>query len=318
MKPSESPPATTEDAGVPLRVRFVPLWGWLFVGTVVFAQTFLATRLWGGWNARALLQLFAFQIFFLPRIFLLATGISMALALVLDRLVRWIARPMAQRWLRPIKLIPPETEIPLYLRPSERQLLHMAARRKADHLWEPGWLVLTDDRLLWLSGVWRTIAWEIDARDADHPIANRVRRGESPRWFGGLVVGVPPRVLIERDAEDKNGQVTETLAMIDPAGLEAFLRPGSNHGEESMETLLAIDAEKSVRTSAAAPAENPIEPAAWKVTPCEARPNLPPRRDYGRTCRVLKSGQAPAERNPGAEVSAKADFVNLPPRRDFR
>jgi len=317
MKACESPPATSEDATVPLRVRFGPLWGWLFVGTVVFAQTFLATRLWGGWNARALAQLIAMQIFFLPRIFLLASGISLGLAFALSRMVRWIARPMAERWLRPIKLLPPETEIALYLRTSERPLLSQAARRKADHLWEPGWLILTDNRLLWFSGVWRTIVWDIDALDPDRPIAKRVGRGDSPRWFGGLVVGLPPRMLVERDAEDRNGRVTEVLAMINPAGLEDFLCSGSNQGDELVEIYAPLDPERSSRSMAAAPAEKPIEPTDWKPTPSEGKPKLPPRRNYDRTGPTRSPAQAPAARNTGTDVKPKSSIVNLPPRRDF-
>lgn len=317
MKALDSPPSIPERTVVPLRVRFYPLWGWFFVGTVLFAQSFLVSRLWGGWNAMALLQLLAFQILFLPRIVLLAGGISLGLTLLSSRLVHLIARPMARRWLEPTSVLPPASEIPLYLRTGERPLMQIAARRKADHVWEPGWLIVTDSRLVWLSGIWRTVIWDMDIRDSGEPAATRIRLGRSPRWFGGYVVGVPPRVLVEREDAATKARTTEVLAMIDPDSFEAFLNAGDATSEEEADELSPRAAAELTRAEPETPAESPETGSNPAGAGPAMRPQLPPRRDY--TKKRPKRTRAQAQSPRAHETPAKrfVGKVELPPRRNL-
>ncbi len=317
MKAFDSPPAIPERTVVPLRVRFYPLWGWFFVGTVLFAQSFLVSRLWGGWNAMALLQLLAFQILFLPRIVLIAGGISLGLTVLSSRLVHLIARPMARRWLEPTSVLPPASEIPLYLRTGERPLIQIAARRKADQLWEPGWLIVTESRLVWLSGIWRTVMWDMDFRDSGEPAATRVRLGRSPRWFGGYVVGVPPRVLVEREDAATKALTTEVLAMIDPNGFEAFLNAGDETPEEEADELSHRAAAELTRPAPETPAASSETGSKPAVAGPAMRPQLPPRRDY--TKKRPKRTRAQAQSHRARETPAKrfVGKVELPPRRNL-
>ena len=176
-----------------MRVRLGPLLRWFFMGFLLFAELFLASRLWAGWRPRALARVLAVQIFFAPRLMLFSLGFALFATFVAERMVRWIARPMAARWLTPTVGLPPETELPLFLRMGETIQTSTPARHKTEQGWEPGWLVLTDQRLFWLSGIWRTAAWELDAAQ---PLAHRLQAGPVPRWLGGYVVGMPPRLII--------------------------------------------------------------------------------------------------------------------------
>lgn len=319
MKAFDSPPSIPERTVVPLRVRFYPLWGWFFVGSVLFAQSFLVSRLWGGWNAMALLQLVAFQILFLPRIVLLAGGISLGLTLLSSRLVHWIARPMARRWFEPTSVLPPASEIPLYLRTGERPQLQIAARRKADHVWEPGWLIVTESRIVWLSGIWRTVIWDVDTLESGEPLAAHVRLGHSPRWFGGYVVGAPPRVYVERDDANSMGHPPEVLAMADPYGFADFLRAGAetqaDHADEP--DPVPQVSENPIRPeveAAAASSETDTAPAPAKSP---ERPQLPPRRDY--TKKRPKRTRVKADAGKTDKPAAKrfVGKVELPPRRNL-
>ncbi len=318
MYPAHNPPSFSERPKVPLRVRFYPLWWWYFVACVLVAQSFLVTRLWGGWNAIALLQLVAFQVIFLPRIALIAVGVSLGLTLLTSRLVNWIARPMATRWLAPVSILPPASEIPLYLRTGERPLLQVPGRRKAQNMWEPGWLVLTDDRLLWFSGIWRTVCWEIDAHDPALPVESRVFIGQAARWFGGYVVGMPPRLNLERDEHTKDTAITEVLAIADPAGFIHALalarnpvidRPQAVSEEPEPESRSQVDLPPVRRTGRSA-----------RVNPKPAQsghPKLPPLRDYSRArFRDAKPGDL-KETGPALTVETIAGTVVLPPRREW-
>lgn len=195
-RPSPQPTAASSSPHPHLRVRLGPLLRWFFVGFLLFAELFLASRVWAGWRPQALARVLAVQIFFAPRLMLISLGFALVATLVAERMVRWIARPMTRRWLTPTIGLPPETELPLYLRMGERIQFASPARHKTAQGWEPGWLVLSDQRLLWLSGIWRTIAWELAAADPADPLPARLEPGPVPRWLGGYVVGMPPRLVV--------------------------------------------------------------------------------------------------------------------------
>ena len=315
MKALDSPPSIPERAVVPLRVRFYPLWGWFFVGSVLFAQSFLVSRLWGGWNAMALLQLVAFQILFLPRIVLLAGGISLGLTLLSSRLVHWIARPMARRWFEPTSVLPPASEIPLYLRTGERPLLRIAARRKANQLWEPGWLIVTENRIVWLSGIWRTVIWDVDILESGKPLAARVHLGHSPRWFGGYVVGAPPRVYVERNDAGTMGHPPEVLAMVDPYGFADFLRGGAATQTDHAEVPSPQVPEDVTRPEAETPVASPETGAAPAPAKSASRPQLPPRRDYTKKRPKRTRTKPDAGITDEPPVKTFVGKVELPPRR---
>lgn len=318
MNPSDNPLPFTERPQVPLRVRFYPLWWWYFVGCVLVAQTFLATRLWGGWNAMALLQLVAFQVIFLPRIALIAAGVSLGFTLVTSRLVHWIARPMATRWLAPLSILPPASEIPLYLRTGERPLISIPGRRRLQNMWEPGWLIVTEDRLLWLSGIWRTVCWDIDARDPAQGLESHVRLGRTSRWFGGYVVGMPPRLIAERDDNSENLAIAEVLAIADPAGF--------------VDALAGFEKSVIDRTNPGTTAQEPessfqvdLSPPRFREHPRiqisqhagSAHPALPPSRDYSRN-RVRRDRVNEPERvEKPPRAGTIVGSVVLPPRREW-
>lgn len=319
MKPQDIPQPFPEHADVPLRVRFYPLWMWFFVGTMLFAQTFIATRLWGGWNARALVHLVAIQLIFLPRVILLAIAISLGLTLMSSRLVRWIARPMSRKWLNPTRLIPAEPEIPLFLRTGESPIASIPGRRKTDQLWEPGWLVLTDNRLLWISGIWRTICWEIDPYDPEHPLTERVRVDRSPRWFGGYVVGMPPHLIADLGETREDSPTSETLAIAGPDEFMRFLTAAIEGEElpgepESMEPL----AQPPADDTQAQPTDDVPRNDSKIRRNVTGRIQLPPLRDYSK--RRVKRPPPPVSQ-PASDQPAAPEIVRnivLPPRRRYR
>lgn len=325
MKHPGNPQTFPERNAMNLRVRFYPLWGWFFVTTVLLAQTYLATRLWGGWNALALLQLVAFQLIFLPRIVLIAAGISLGLTILSSRLVRWIAHPLAIKWFTPLSLIPPESEITLYLRTGERAIAQIPGRRRTERTWEPGWLILTNSRLVWLSGIWRTICWEIDFRDPARPLLSCVGLGRTPRWFGGYVVGVPPRLIALHDHSPNENPTRDVLAIADPAGflqMIGSIPPGGVVPDRSITTFTEADT-FSVDDSNAMTKQAPAE----RSTP--AKIELPPPRDYSRTRRRKGTSAERREESkndteptqvptpePDRQVRSVRGIV-LPPRRNY-
>lgn len=318
MNPSDNPPSFAERPQVPLGVRFYPLWWWYFVGCVLVAQTFLVTRLWGGWDALALLQLVAFQVIFLPRIALIAAGISLGLTLLTSRMVRWIARPMATRWLAPLSILPPASEIPLYLRTGERPLIQVPGRCRVQNIWEPGWLIVTDDRLLWLSGIWRTVRWEIDASDPEWLLEWHVRIGRTPRWFGGYVVGMPPRLIAERDDDTESKTIAEVLALADPAGFVQALSSLRNPAVDPEETEASTTvAETSTKVELPPLRRSGTTSARGLQSTGSRHTALPPPRDYSR--KRVRRGRGTA-REGGETVPRAGTLVGsvmLPPRREW-
>lgn len=318
MNPADNPQPFAERPQVPLRVRFYPLWWWYFVGSVLVAQTFLATRLWGGWNAIALLQLVAFQVIFLPRIALIAAGVSLALTLLTSRMVRWIARPMAIRWLAPMSILPPASEIPLYLRTGERPLIQVPGRRRVQNIWEPGWLIVTEDRMLWLSGIWRTVCWDIDAPDPKWLLESHVRLGRTSRWFGGYVVGMPPRLIAERDDDKENSTLTEVLAIVDPAGfiqaLTSIGNPLVERTESETASSLAV-----TRLEVELPPLRRSGPSQAKISHAAGSPHpaLPPLRDYSRNRVHRGRGKAHEGGENVPRAGTIVGAVMLPPRREW-
>jgi len=199
---------------------------WFFLGFFLFAQLYLATRLWGGWRPQALARLLAIQLFFTPRLLFAGFAFSAFATVFAERLVRWIARPLSAKWLSPTKGLPAESELPLFVRVGETIEIPFRARRKAEHGWEPGWLILTDQRLFWLSGVWQMTAWEIDRRNPNDPIMTRLDLQTPAQWLAGFVVGMPPRIEIQmKPTAYPEDDHLETIAMADPQKLLEHLDP---------------------------------------------------------------------------------------------
>lgn len=317
MNPSDNPQSFPERNQVPLRVRFYPLWLWYFVGCLLVAQTFLVTRLWGGWNAMALLQLVAFQVIFLPRIALIAVGASLGLTLLTSRLVSWIARPMAVRWLAPLSILPPESEIPLYLRTGERPLIQVPGRRKVQTAWEPGWLIVTEGRLIWLSGIWRTVCWDIDTDDSAWPLESRVRPGRTSRWFGGYVVGMPPRLIAERYDDAENALITEVLAIADPAGFMKSLAEIRNPVCPPEPSVPSAPGAVSDSLVDLPPRRGLSSPVPTAQSAGSSHPALPPLRDYA-SSRVRRGRTRGSSENVKPQrVGTIVGAVVLPPRREW-
>ena len=75
------------------------------------------------------------------------------------------------------------------MRIGETIELATTGRRKTENKWEPGWLIISTERMFWLSGVWRMTAWEIERTTLDIPLTARLSLADGPRWLGGFVVG---------------------------------------------------------------------------------------------------------------------------------
>ena len=210
-----------------LRVRFGPLFRWFFVGFFLFAEIYLASRVWGGWQAKALGRLLAIQIFFAPRLLFAGFAFAAFATVFTDRLVKWVARPLSARWLTPIKGLPAESELPLFLRVGERLEKAFRSRRKIDHGWEPGWLLITDQRLFWLSGVWRVISFELPRGVSSDPVLSHLDFVPAPSWLAGFVVGMPPRILVDmNNTPYSENSYYETIALASPQELLEHLQPG--------------------------------------------------------------------------------------------
>jgi hypothetical protein len=314
-----SPTINPHELGeVPLRVRFFPLWRWYFLGSFLCVETYLASRFWGGWDVVALLRILAIQVVFAPRLMLIAAAGSLVLTLLSDRLIRWIARPMSRRWLSPRDSMPPEAELTLYLRVGETTQEAFRGRIRTEFGWSPGWLVLTDLRLFWLSGIWRTIVWEIDRAESGDTFATRLSLTRPPRWLGGFVVGMPPRVVVERASAATPTAQAETIALQAPDHLLKAVAP--------------IETEQT-HAFVATPA-NPIQPpdsagthqraTDWAAITCDASakrtPNgveLPRRRDL----RSIARGRMPSVDDGETKrdrIENAANGVTLPPRRRLK
>lgn len=240
-----------------LRVRFGPLMRWFFIAFFLLAQLYLATRLWAGWRPRALARVLVMQLFFTPRLVFAGFAFSAISTIFAERFVRWIARPTSRMWLSPTKGLPEETELPLFIRVGEQLEIPFRARRKGEHGWEPGWLILTDQRLFWLSGVWRTTQWELDRQNPLEPILDRLEFQTPPRWLGGYVVGMPPRICFQmRPTAYSENDHAETVALAEPQTLLEHLDP----------ELAAL-----IRDEAAAATAKPAKPVKTRQ-PVQVRP----------------------------------------------
>lgn len=292
----------------PLRVRKGPLLRWFFVGFLLFAEVFLASRVWAGWRPPALARVFAVQIFFAPRLMLFSLGFALFATLLAERMVHWIARPMTSRWLSPTVGLPPESELPLYLKMGETIQKSTPARHKTEHGWEPGWLILTDQRLFWLSGIWRSTTWELDRIDPEDSITDRLELGPVPRWLGGYVVGMPPRLIVHLSptayAEDGRDELValahphEFLQLMEQAA-QRLDQPEPVHEEPVIASVRAM--------GPSLPANHPLE---------LRNVSLPPRRQR-------QPRPEPVRRRPPVERSKPiaghhplaVRGVTLPPRR---
>ena len=298
--PSSSPRFTNL---VPLRVRFGPLLRWFFLGFFLFAEIFLATRLWNGWQIQAIGRLLAVQIFFAPRLLFAGFAFSAFATVMAERMVRWIARPLSTKWLKPSTGLPLESELPLHMRVGEAIELATTGRRKTENKWEPGWLIISTERMFWLSGVWRMTAWEIERTTLDIPLTARLSLADGPRWLGGFVVGMPPRLIVHLSptayAEDEH---QETIALADLEAIFQHLDP------ESYLVAEPTDPEPLI-----APPSQPVQ-LSDRPSPLEVRGViLPPRRVVQQKVRpeMVKPPLRPVSKQDPLEVRG----VMLPPRR---
>lgn len=296
---------------VALKVRFVALMRWFFVGFLIFAETFLATRVWAGWRPQAVARVVAVQIFFAPRLMGFALGFAFVATLLAERMVRWIARPLSRSWLAPTRGLPPESELPLYLKVGETIETPIRGRRKTEHGWEPGWLILTDRRLFWLSGVWQMTGWELDRTLLN---ISHLHQGPAPRWLGGYVVGMPGRLFVQTAPDKASGTtIRQEVAIADPDALLRRLGLTKQLVDTGHEPSGAEVATKPPRHLPSVRALNQRKPGQ---SPLEEREiTLPPRR-------VPKPKPVPAgmPKVAGLSSSAQADplvlrGVTLPPRR---
>lgn len=310
------PQPTLNSAGqVALKVRFVALMRWFFVGFLIFAETFLATRVWAGWRPQAVARVVAVQIFFAPRLMGFALGFAIVATFLAERMVRWIARPLCRKWLSPMRGLPPESELPLYLKVGETIETPIRGRRKTEHGWEPGWLILTDRRLFWLSGIWQMTAWELDRPLLDTNPAEFLHQGTAPRWLGGYVVGMPGRLFVAMAPGVASDTTTwHEVAIADPdAVIQRFGTTEHSPNAEADEQQVGEAAIKSTRRLPLVSGLNRRRPGQ---SPLEVRGiALPPRR-------VVKPKPVPAAspNTVGLSRSVQADpltlhGVTLPPRR---
>ncbi len=234
-----------------LKVRFGRLLRWYFFGCFLLIQILIANRIWGGWRPLALARMLAIQLFFTPRILLGCLVFSIITAVISERLIRWIAQPLCVRWLTPNRGLPAESELPLFIRVGEVIEKSFRARIKAEHSWEPGWLILTDQRLFWLSGIWRTTSWEVDRRLPSDPVIGRIDLQRPPKWLAGFVVGLPPRVRVHmKPTSYPEDDRFELLALGEPESLLDCLDP---------------DLVQAVRTEHAGAEQNPLQPFSCEI-----------------------------------------------------
>ena len=310
ISPSTTHPILPE---MQLRVRIGPLLRWFFVGFFLFAEIYLASRLWGGWRLRALAHLMAIQIFFAPRLLLIGFAFSAVATLITERIVRWVARPLSARWLSPAKGLPSDLELPLFLRVGENLERSFRGRRKIEHGWEPGWLVLTDQRAFWLSGIWRMIVWELPRKNADDSLLNRFDFDPAPHWFAGFVVGMPPRLIVRLTTEtNRANDDRELIALARPQELLEHLEPDlirqfheiSVIDEDAKAQQASIFSQRQMATRYLQKA------VTVSLSEKSGQVVLPPRRVRKARIRPVKTIK-PVSEEPPAEVRG----IQLPPRR---
>ncbi|MFM7317000.1 MAG: hypothetical protein ACKO5E_08625 [bacterium] len=299
-----------------MRVRFGPLLRWFFVGFFLFAEIFLATRVWGGWRPKAIGQLLAIQIFFAPRLLFAGFAFAAFATVFTDRLVKWVAKPLSARWLTPMKGLPPEPELPLFLRVGERLEKAYRARRKIEHSWEPGWLLITDQRLFWLSGVWRMTSFELPRGVSSDPVLSHLDFDPAPHWLAGFVVGMPPRILIDLNHTPySENSYCEVIAMASPKDLIEHLQPGliSLFAELNDSLKEKLVDEATLKKARAVPKRSLQRENTTAQVSTSALMELPPRRERKVKPKRVKE-QTVVKDEPITEVRG----IQLPPRRRKR
>lgn len=146
-----------------------------------------------------------------PRAFVYALGFAAAVTVLSDLFVRFLLQPMVDSWHRP--RIEPNTGS-FHLEARETLIESIPARLKAGLIWRTGTLALTDRRIWFFSEAWDTEPWS-----NRHDQRGWLSLVATPTWLGGLVKGLPDRIVIGHDEHH-----TTTFALVDAEELAKRLR----------------------------------------------------------------------------------------------
>ena len=153
----------------------------------------------------------AFILFNTPSAFVMALLIAAILTVAADLFVRFLLQPMVDAWHQP-RVDPHHGSF--HLEPREVLIETIPARRKVGLVWRTGTLALTDRRIWFFPESWDAEPW-----------SNRhLNRGwlslqPSPAWLGGLVKGLPDRLVIGDEPGDK-----ATFGLLEAESLAMKLR----------------------------------------------------------------------------------------------
>lgn len=165
-------------------------------------------------------------------------AIAAIITFVLDRLVRWFARPIAAHWYACHGSGVANSAIGFHLDPGERVLAETPARRRYRRGWRPGTLVRTD-RAVWFFPVcWDHESWHCPLTE----LQGVDRQPFQPR-FGTFVHGVPDQLLIESRSE---GAIR--FAVVDPQSVQSWLISGAVSAPEAFDSLVATSATPAIRS----------------------------------------------------------------------
>ncbi len=146
-----------------------------------------------------------------PAAIVVSLAIAAGLTVATDLFVRFLLQPMVDTWHRP-RVEPNHGGF--HLEAREKLIESIPARLRAGFLWKTGTLALTDRRLWFFPEAWDAEPWS-----NPHDQRGWLSLDPSPSWLGGLVRGLPDRLVIGPDPEHRT-----TFALADAEELAKQLR----------------------------------------------------------------------------------------------
>lgn len=166
-----------------------------------------------------------------PETLFVGFAIAAGVTVLLDMLVRLLARPVAKRWYFPRGTGSDETPLAFQLEAGEAILAEAPARRRSGVGWRPGTLVMTSRSLWFFPQGWDLEPWSLPLGELRSLRAVPYRPA-----FGSFVRGVPDRLVVrDRGGDEVAFAVADPAVVVDwfaRADVAQYLVPGPTSGPE--------------------------------------------------------------------------------------
>jgi hypothetical protein len=146
-----------------------------------------------------------------PETLFVGFAIAAGVTVLLDLLVRLLARPLARRWYFPRGTGSEHTPLGFHLEAGEAILAEVPARRRSAGGWRPGTLVMTS-RVLWFF----PLGWDLEPWSVPLGELRSLRTVPYRPAFGTFVRGVPDRIVVrDRDGDEASFAVADPAVVVD-------------------------------------------------------------------------------------------------------